>query len=811
MQNLYQDLRYGMRMLRRNPAFTAIAVITLGLGIGANTAIFTVVNAILLRPLALAEPDRLVTVTHWYSKLNLVAPVSPPGFIDYRDRADVFESAAASSGTSFNLTAVGEPEWIQGRQTTASFFPTLGVEAELGRTFLQEEDQPGKDRVVILSHSLWQRRFGAAREIAGSTLTLNGEVYTVVGVMPASFRLFRGDEFWIPLALSADQMSPNRRGAEYLSMIARLNPGVSLEQAQAAMDAVAAQIMQETQRYGNDGSWGVKVKLLNEEFVGDTRSALLVLLGAVGFVLFIACANVANLLLARASGRRKEMAIRSALGAGRWRLVRQLLTESMLTGVAGGALGLLLASWGVDLLVSLNENSIPRVDEVSFDGRVLAFTAGLSLLTGILFGILPALQTAKISLTETLKEGGRSSAGGPRARVRNLLVVSEIALALVLLIGAGLMIKSFVRLLQVNPGFDTENVLTMRLTLPSNKYRDAQQVSGFYREVLEEVKRLPGVQAAATVSSLPFSGSVSSGFFGIEGAQVDTGEQVPHADFRAVSSDYVEAMRIPLLKGRQFSERDTAGASNVAIIDDALARRYWPDQDPIGKRVTFNRDNNVQVFREIVGVVAPVKHKALDADYRGAIYFPQDQLIWGGTKYLAIRTLSEPTGLVSAVRTAVQSVDKDQPIYQVATMEELVSESVAQRRSFMFLLGGFGAFALILAAVGLYGVLSYMVTQRTPEIGVRMALGAQRRDVLELVVGQGMVMVGGGIVVGVTAGFVLAKLLTSFSSLLFDVRMTDPTVFVGVPLLLASVALLASYIPARRATKVDPMVALRYE
>jgi putative ABC transport system permease protein len=813
METLLQDLRFGLRTMLKNPGFTAVAVVALALGIGANTAIFSVVNAILLRPLAFKEPERLVTVAHAYPKLNLMAPVSPPGFVDYRDRGQVFESATVSSGAGFNLTDQGEAERIQGRQVTASFFPTLGVEALLGRTFLPEEDQPGKNLVAILSHSLWQRRFGGEANVLGQKLTLSDQSYTVVGVMPASFRLFQGDEIFVPLGMTQEQMAQSSRGAEYLSMIARLKPSVGFEQAQGAMNAVAGQIIQENpQRYANDGSWGVKVTLLHEEFVAEIRPALRVLLGAVGFVFLIACANVANLLLARAATRRKEIAVRTALGASRWRVMQQLLTESVLLAFAGGGLGLVLAVWGVELLVKLNEKNIPRALEVDIDRRVLAFTLGLSLLTGILFGLMPALQASKTALTETLKEGGRSSGGTHRARFRNLLVVAEVALALVLLIGAGLMVKSFVRLLDVNPGFQAESLLTMRVSLAGQRYSDAQAVKDFYQQALEKVKALPGVKAAGAVSSLPLSGSISSGFFGIDGRQLAPGEQAPHADFRAISHDYVQTMGIPLIKGRLFNERDAADTPQVVIIDEALARRYWPQEDPLGKRVTFNRDaSGQQVWREVVGVIGAIKHKALNADYRGALYFPQNQLVWGGSKYLVVRTAAEPMSLVSAVRAAIRSVDKDQPVYRSITMENLIAESVAQNRFSMLLLGLFAAAALILAAVGLYGVMSYSVTQRTHEIGVRIALGAERRDVMKLVVGQGMVMALGGVVIGLGAAFALAKLISSFSGLLYGVSPTDQTIFIAVPLLLGGVALLASYLPARRAMKVDPMVALRYE
>jgi putative ABC transport system permease protein len=807
--DLWHDLRYGVRTLRKNPGFTLIAVLTLALGIGANTAIFSVVNAILLRPLPFKDPDRLVILGHAYPKLDLIAPVSPRGFVDYRDRGDVFESAAVSSGASFNLTGQGEPERIQGRRVSADFLSTLGVEPVLGRAFLPEEDQPGKEHVAILSHGLWQRSFGADQNVIGRMITLDGESYSVIGVMPASFRLYGGDELWTPLALTAEQLSPARRGSEFLIMIARLKPGITVEQAQTAMNSVANQIIKdEPGTYPTDGSWGVSVKLLYEDYVRDIRPALLVLLGAVGFVLLIACANVANLLLARASARRKEIAIRTALGAGRWRLIRQLLTESVLLSLAGGGLGLLIAIWGVDLLIKLNQDNIPRAQEIGVDGRMLVFTFGLSLLTGILFGLVPAIQASKTELTETLKEGGRTSAGSHQARFRNLLVVTEIALALVLLIGASLMVRSFARLLQVNPGFQTQNILTMQVTLPYLKYKDPPMSRNFYQQTLEKVKALPGVQSVGAVSHLPLSGGVASGFFAIEGREVPPGEQGYHSDRRSISSEYLQTMSIPLLKGRYFNEADRDETQKVVIIDETLARKYWPGEDPTGKHISYNRDDkNERIWREIVGVVGSIKHRALDADYRGTVYSPHSQ--WPlGNMFLVVHTTSEPQSMASMVRSAIQSVDKDQPVYRVRTMEDVFAESVAQKRFSMFLLGLFAAVALVLAAVGLYGVMSYGVSQRTHEIGIRMALGARGPDVLKMVLGQGMVLALIGTGLGLAGAFVLTRVM---SSLLFGISSTDPLTFISVPLILAAVALLACYIPARRATKVDPMVALRYE
>jgi putative ABC transport system permease protein len=807
--DVWQDLHYGVRTLLKKPAFTAVALLTLALGIGANTAIFSVVNAILLRPLQFEASDRLITVTHRYPNLNLVAPVSPPCYFDYRAKDDVFENAAASSGASFNMTEDGsDPERIQGRRATASFFPTLGIGPVLGRSFVDEEDRPGNERVAIVSHGLWQRRFGGDSNVLGQNITLDGVGYNIIGVMPAEYRLFAGDEIWIPMAFSPDEVSPNRRRSEYLSMIARMRPGVSLDQAQAAMDSVANWILEKQPgSFASDGSWGVGVKLLYEEFVSEIRPALYVLLAAVGLVLLIACANVANLVLARGAGRRKEIAIRHALGADRGRVIRQLLTESVLLALIGGALGVVIAFWGVDLLVSLNENNIPRSQEISVDGQVLVFGLVLSVFTGILFGLIPALQGSQSDLTGTLKEGGRTSGGSTRSRLRNIFVVAEVALALVLLIGTGLMVRSFTRVLQVNPGFRVDNVLTMQVSLSPKRYTESQQVKSFYERALTEIESLPGVESAAAVSALPLSGAVSSGFFGIEGLELQPGEQSPHSDRRSSTFDYFRTMGIPLLAGRDFAQKDQPETPNVVIIDETLAMRYWGDRDPIGARVTFNRVNNAQVWREVVGVVGAIKHKALDADYRGTMYFPHSQNSFSNMT-LAVRTTKDPMRLASAIQGAIRTVDNDQPVYRILTMEELLNRSVAQRRFAVLLLSIFSVVALLLACVGLYGVMSYRVSQRTHEIGIRMALGAQARDVLGMVVRQGMLLTGIGVVIGLAASIAFTRFI---SDLLFGVQPTDPMTFAVITALLGAVAMIACYVPARRATRVDSMIALRYE
>ncbi len=808
---MLQDLRYGVRMLLKRPGFTLVAVLTLALGIGANTAIFSVVNAILLRPLSYKEPDRLVLINHNYPKLDLKASVSAPGYAHYRDHAQSFESVAAVTNWNVNLTGDGEPERLQGMAVTSNFFSTLGAETARGRVFVPEEDQPGGNHVVILSDGLWRRRFGGDPALVGRSITLNGESSTIVGIMPPGFQF--GSEFgqpaelWSPIAFTPQQLSPNNLTNEYLGVIARLKPNVTFQQAQTEMDTIAANLRQQYMPGLDSNSWGLSLQFLHELVVGDIRPTLLVLLAAVCFVLLIASANVANLLLARAASRQKEMAIRVALGANRRRVVRQLLTESILLALVGGALGLLLAMWGVDLLVALNQTNIPRAAEIGLDGRVLAFTFGISLVTGLIFGLAPALHFSQSDFHGTLKEGGRSGAADARRRVRGVLVVAEMALALVLLIGAGLMIKSFMRLQQVDPGFRPQHLLSMQVTLPGYKYQEPAQLAAFDQQALEQIKALPGVQSVGATSILPMSGNNSSGSFRIEGRDVPQGEQPPHGDRWSASAGYFQTMTIPLVKGRYFGERDTADAPGVAIIDETMARKYWPNEDPLGKRITFEGGRENPRYREIIGIVGHVKHNGLEGESRVQYYIPLAQRPTNNV-YLVIRTANDPASLAGAVRGILRTLDKDLPVYKVTTMERLVADSMARQRFSMFLLGSFAVVALVLAAIGLYGVMAYMVTQRTHEIGVRMALGAQRRDVLKMVIGQGMLLSIIGVALGLVAAFALTRLM---SSLLFGVSATDPLIFAAISLTLTSVALLACYIPARRATKVDPMIALRYE
>ncbi|HKP85852.1 MAG TPA: ABC transporter permease, partial [Blastocatellia bacterium] len=722
------------------------------------------------------------------------------------------EQIAIFSFTGFNLAGEGGPERVLGVRTSAGLFPVLGIDPVIGRTFTEEEDRAGGVPVVVLSCSLWRRHFNADVNVVGQPITLNDKTYTVVGVMPAGFEFpgglsFRNRvisepiEFWTPIAPFAGQQS--RELHQHLS-IGRLKPGVTVEQARTEMSVIGDRL---EQQYPEANS-GISVRVLpmHEQITGNIRPALLVLLGAVAFVLLIACANVANLLLARAMVRQKEIAIRTALGANRWRIIRQLLTESVMLSVAGGLLGLLMAVWGTSLLVAVSPNSIPRGKEVGIDASVLLFSLAVSLVTGVLFGLAPALQALKLEMNETLKEGARGTSGGiHRNRVRGALVVAEIALSLVLLVGAGLLIKSFLRLQQAGLGFGTENLLTLRVSLPPSKYDEDRKQVEFFKQSLERLRNLPGVRAASAVTTLPLTANYSATVFLIEGRPAPPpGEEIISAT-ASVGPDYFRTMAIPYVSGRDFTERDNADAPGVAIVSESFAQSFMPGEDPVGKRIAFGGGS--PSWLSIVGVVADVKHFGLDSVARPVVYTPYTQNS-SAQMSLVLRTDSDPAGLASFARREILAVDKDQPVYDVRTMEQLLSESVSSRKFSMLLLALFAVVAMILAAVGIYGVMSYSVTQRTHEIGIRMALGAQPGDVLKMIVRQGMAVVIAGVVLGVAASFALTRLM---ESMLFGVGSADPVTFVVVPLVLTAVAMAACLLPALRATKVDPMVALRYE
>jgi predicted permease len=811
IETTFQDLRYAARTLAKNPGFSLIAIITLTLGIGANTAIFSVANAVLLRPLDYKDSDRLVLIHHHYKKKNLVSGVSAIGYAHYRDNSKSFESIAALTWWSVNLTGTGDPERLNGYAVTHTFFQTMGVEAAKGRVFTPDEDQPGRNRVVVLTDSLWQRRFAADPNIVGKSITLNGETHTVVGVMPPGFQLGRewGEavDIYSPIAITP-QMLASGWLSETLGTIARLKPNVTLQQAQAEMDTIAANVPADIDKR----IWGVLLRPLHGRVVGEIRRPLFILMAAVGFVLLIACANVANLLLVRAAVRQKEMAIRLAIGAGRWRIIRQLLTESVLLALIGGGLGLLLAHWGMRLLLSLDGRLIPRAYEVGIDGRVLAFTFGVSLLTGLLFGLAPALQSSRTDLHGTLKEGGRSGVARTRGWLRSGLIVFEVTSTLVLLIGAGLLIKSFWRVQRVNPGFDPGNLLTLQLDLPNTKYKEPAQIDGFLQRILTEIAALPGVKSAGISSAVPMSSSNQTSLtFVIEGRAPTPGELGvgPWGDLWFAGANYFQTMNIPLIRGRYFDDRDVLDAPFVAIIDETMARRWWPNEDPIGKRIWCyeNDPQGNKRWREIVGVVGHVKRESLDQESSVQYYLPHRQRPTPSV-ILAVRTVAEPESMTKAVRGVIQSADKELPVYSVTTMERIMADSTSQRRFATILFGIFALVALVLASVGLFGVMSYTVAQRTHEIGIRVALGAQTLDVLKLIIRQGMTLVLTGVAIGLMAAFGLTRLM---KSMLFGISETDATTFVIIPLLLAAVAMLACYLPAKRATKVDPLIDLRSE
>lgn len=801
-----QDARYGSRMLLKGRVVTLAAVLTLGLGVGATTAIFSVVNTVLLRPLPYRDPDRLVWITQSLPRFK-TRIVTGADFLEWAKHHEVFECAAAFSSRNFNLTGVDTPERLSAGLVSAEFFPMLGVQPLLGRAFFPEEDRPGRNNVVLLSYELWRRRFGGDKSAVGKAVTVDDERYTVIGVLPQGFHIFGEYDVWVPLAL--DPVTEFRRQRmSIVWAVARLKPGATMEQARAQVSTIAKR----TEQQYPQGYQGVQVIMLplHERLVGNLRLSLLALFGAGGFVLLIACANVANLLLGRGLARAKEIAIRAALGAGRLRLVRQFLTESILLGVLGGTTGLLLATWGMHSLAALIPSSLPGAQEVKIDHSVLVFALLLSLATGVFFGLAPALATTKVDLGSTLKDGGEPPVLrlGP-FHFRKLLVIGELALTLVLLIGAGLMVRSFVRLREVNPGFRPQNVLSMAIELPHSRYPELARQAAFFREVLHRVQTLPGVQSAATTSQLPMAqGMGDQALFSIEGEppwRPEEGAQRLVSQL-VVSSDYFRTMGIPLVKGNCFTDRDMQENSGKVLINESVAQRFFPGKDPLGKRLKLGFPEGPEPWLRIVGVVGDVRLQTLEDEAGPAIYLSYPEVGDLGSARLVVRGAVDPRGLAIAVATEVRSVDKNQPVYDMKTMEERLEASVAPRRFKTLLLGIFATMALLLAGVGIYGVMSYSVAQRTREIGVRMALGANSSDVLRTVVGEAGVLVVLGIALGLAGAIGLTHLL---AGLLYGLRATDPTTFIALSLLLSGVALLASYFPARKAAAVDPVVALR--
>jgi len=812
MLMLIQDLRYGARMLLKQPGFTLAAVLTLALAIGANTAIFSLVNAVLLRQLPFEQPEQLAQV--WAVRgAGDSFSFSVPDFCDYRDQSRSV-ALAAFANWSGNLTGTGEPERVQGTRVSAGVFALLGVKAALGRTLLPSDDQPGNQHVVALSHSFWQRRFSADPNTIGQRVLLNGVSYEIVGVLPLDFLFpfFADAELAVPLAPEADPLRHERNSVSFLRLLARLKPNVTPAQAAAELNGIASQLRQQYPKE-NGGKLGVRVVKLHDGIVGDYRRALWVLFGAVALVLLIACANLANLLLARAAGRRREMALRAALGASRARLIRQLLTESLLLALAGAALGSVLAYWGGEMLLALSPASLPRAREVGLDARALGFTLAVSLFCGLLFGLAPAWQTSAVDLNRGLREGGKGT-GAAGNRLRGLLVIAEVALALVLLIGAGLFIRSFQKVQEIKPGFDAGNVLLVRLALPPNNYPDGAAITRFTEQAGQRLATLPGVQALGVVDIPPLSGMTTSVEFNVAGRPPATREQTPRAQYRIATPGYFRALGIPLIAGREFSERDTAAAPPVLLINQQIAQRYFADRNPVGEHLTIGDNNQGPRTLEILGVVGDVKQMGLENSPTFDIYLPLGQTHADNVGFLrnnlhwVLRTATEPLALAAPVKRELQAIDRDVPASSARTMEQSLATVIAPRRFNLLLLGIFAAVALLLAAAGIYAVVAYAVTQRTQEIGIRLALGAQTKDVLRLVIAQSMRPALLGIGVGLLAALALTRLM---AGLLFGVSATDPATFVVIGGLLMFIALLACWLPARRATKVDPLIALRTE
>ncbi|MGD2152160.1 MAG: ABC transporter permease [Gemmatimonadales bacterium] len=806
MPSVLQDVRYAFRMLRKAPGFTALAVVTLALGIGVNTTIFSVVNAVILKPLPYEDADRLAFIMESHVNSPFIS-VAYLNYLHWKAQSRSFDQMAIVRGQTYNLTGVPDPERIMGAHVSANMFTTLGVQPLLGRTFEQYDDHPAATPVAVLSYGIWQRRFGGEPSILGQTLTLNGISYAIVGVLPRDFKWFlqhQRPEIWTPIGLWADTPMLNQRDSRSgMNVIARLREGVTIEQATADLASVARRL--EEQYPDTNAGRGVRAMSLQERVVGDTQRPLFILLGAVGLVLLIACANVANLLLVRATGRTREFAVRSSLGAGRWRLTRQLLTESVMLALTGGVLGILAAYWSIDLLRAVSPADLPRLDEVGIDRTVLGFSLVLALLTGGLFGLAPALQSSRPDLHSALKEGGRGSTAGSNP-YRSTLVVAEVAFALVLLIAAGLLVKSFWRLQTESPGFNPDNVLTAQIVLTGPSYADADARRAFYHGLLERLQSLPGVQAASLINPLPVTGTGWQTRFMIEGRPRPDPGEFPSTEWMQISPGYFRTMEIPLLRGRTFNEFDHENARSVVIIDEKFASSHFPDVDPIGQRIAFG-DLEVPIWREIVGVVGHVKLSGVAEEAAIEMYMPYLQGAYAPISVI-LRTTGDPTDVVPALRAAVLAIDTAMPLYNIRTMRELLNDTVVARRLAMTLLTIFAGLALALVTLGIYGVVSYHVSQRTHEIGIRMALGADRTNVLGLAVRQGATLTLIGLAVGLAAACGLTRILRG---MLFDVEPTDPLTFGLITVFLAVVGLVAAYIPARRATRVDPLAALQYE
>ena len=808
MNTFWQDFRYGVRMLIKNPAFASVAVLTLALGIGANTAIFSVVNSVLLGALPYKDSDRLAMV-YESSPREARNVANPANFMDWKEQNTSFSDMAGFVDSRTVLVGNGEPEELSMQFATPNLFSVLGSEAFLGRTLLESDGEPNQPRALVMSYGLWQRRFGSDPNIIGRQLNLSGQPTTVVGVMPPNFQWFirkgsltaKAAEIWLPFRITSDF---RQRKGRFMQVVGRLKPGVTMPQAHAEIKTIASRLEQQFNDF--NANWNANVIPLREQLTGDIRLPLLIMLGAVGFVLLIACANVANLLLARAATRQKEIAIRAALGAKRWRVIRQLFTEGLPLAVLGGTFGLLLAWWGTSLLATLSPPELIDLSQVKINLKVLGFTLGVSLLTGMIFSLAPSLESTRLNLSDSLKEGVKGGSTTSTHRLRSVLVVAQVALALVLLVCAGLLIRSFNRLNSVDPGFNPENVLTMRVVLPGRKYDQPPKVVGFFKQAIERIQALPGVEAAGAISFLPFAGPYSGTNFEIEGLPVPAPGQEPITGVCVTDLNYFKTMQVPLKRGRLFTEQEATEMRHVVVVNETLARKYFPNEEALGKRIKIWMSDD-PVPSEIIGIVADSRHKDLDGEIEAMSYWPHPELAFGFMT-LVIRTKGDAATIAASARNVIQTLDPEQPVSDVRTLESVVGKSIAKARFSTLLLTVFAGVALVLAAVGIYGVISYLVTQRLHEIGVRMALGAQARDVLKLVLRNGMVLALVGVVIGLGGAFALTRVMRT---LLFGITPTDVVTFGTVSALLMFVALFACYIPARRATKVDPLMALRYE
>ncbi len=800
---MLNDLRYALRQLIKAPSFTAVAILTLALGIGACTAIFSVVNVVLLRPLDYPDPDRIVTMRETNLPQFPEFSVSPPNYLDWEKQTKSYEYLAAYTSAQLNLTGEGEPQRLVGLKATAHYFDAYGVRPILGRLLLPEEDAPGKNHVVVLSYPFWQRVFGGMHDVVGRAVQLNGEPYTVVGIAPVGFGLTSKVDAWMPMAFKPNETANDARGGHYINVVGRLRAGVTVAQARAELEVLASQLAK--QYPDSNKGWGIFMMPIQDYTVRDVKPVLYTLLGAVGCVLLIACANLANLLLARATARSREISIRAALGASRGRLVRQLLTESVVLAVCGGLAGVILARWGLDAMLALAPTSLPRITEIHLDSGVLLFSLALSVVTGLVFGIAPAWLAARADLNEALKQGTRGSTeGGARGRLRSALVVTEVTVALMLLGGAGLLARSFMQLTHVDPGFIPENATVLRLSLPQKKYEKPEQQTAFADALLDRVKNLPGVQAVGLTHSMPLAGDYVLGF-NIEGRPAIAPSDLPSTSYYTVTPDYFRAMGIRLIRGRLFTAQDDAKAGRVAIINETMARQYFPNEDPIGKRI--NITNGPDTWREIVGIAGDIKQYGVDKATSAQSYEPFAQVPFSSLN-VVVRTKGSSSALLSALRPAVYAVDKDQPVGTIRPLEEIVADSIARQRFAMTLLTVFSSVALVIAAVGIYGVMAYNVVQRTGEFGIRMALGAQQGDVLRLVLTQGSKLIGLGLLIGLLATLAASR---AMGSMLFNTSAYDPLTLGTITVLLGAVALVACFFPANRATKVNPIEALRTE